>query len=181
MRVEIGTQAAATTLVSGGGTCRDFTLVVMECARSLGLAARVATGHLYDTALDQAEGTVASPAFPQAWMVVYLFGCRVGGVQSANSIVGTERPIRGAFTGAKGVGVGSIVDVQVRTLEPGLRRWHRPTPVRSPSRRRLSRPSPPHLQSSLYLRSRSLPPRDTQAALANYTGRSRKTFDIVMR
>ena len=63
MRFEIGTQPPATTLEGGGGTCRDYALLMMEAARSLGLAARFITGYLYDPAQDKAEGENASTAF----------------------------------------------------------------------------------------------------------------------
>ena len=56
MRFEIGTQPPATTLQSGGGTCRDYALLMMEGVRSLGIAARFITGYLYDPALDAAPG-----------------------------------------------------------------------------------------------------------------------------
>jgi transglutaminase-like putative cysteine protease len=150
MRFEIGTQAPATTLESGGGTCRDFALLMMECARSLGLAARFVTGYLYDPMLDHAEGTVASPAFPHAWMEVYLPGAGWVEFDPTNGIIGTERlirvavardseqamPIRGTFTGAAGVGINNIVDVQVRTIEPApepvARADAEPQPVEAP-------------------------------------------------
>src|SRR5258708_24298838 len=41
MRFEPGTQPPSTTLENGGGTCRDYALLMMEGARALGLAARV--------------------------------------------------------------------------------------------------------------------------------------------
>ena len=56
MRFEPGTQPPATTLESGGGTCRDYALLMMEGARALGLAARFITGYLYDPATDNAAG-----------------------------------------------------------------------------------------------------------------------------
>jgi transglutaminase-like putative cysteine protease len=55
MRFEVGTQPPAVTLENGGGTCRDYALLMIEAARSLGLAARFITGYLYDPALDAAE------------------------------------------------------------------------------------------------------------------------------
>ena len=64
MRFEIGTQAPAVTLETGGGTCRDYALLMMEGARTLGLAARFVTGYLYDPMLDSAPGEAAAPAFP---------------------------------------------------------------------------------------------------------------------
>ncbi|MBN9088936.1 MAG: transglutaminase family protein [Reyranella sp.] len=132
MRFEIGTQPPAVTLETGGGTCRDYALLMMEGARSLGLAARFITGYLYDPALDQAAGQAVSTAFPHAWMEVYLPGAGWVEFDPTNGIVGSDRlirvavardpeqamPIKGSFTGPPGVGIESIVDVQVRTLLP---------------------------------------------------------------
>jgi transglutaminase-like putative cysteine protease len=132
MRFEIGTQPPATTLESGGGTCRDYALLMMEAARSLGLAARFITGYLYDPVLDRAEGEAASTAYPHAWMEVYLPGAGWMEFDPTNGIIGSDRlirvavardpeqamPIKGAFTGTAGVAINSIIEVQVRTLEP---------------------------------------------------------------
>jgi hypothetical protein len=132
MRFEIGTQPPATTLEGGAGTCRDYALLMMEGARALGLAARFITGYLYDPALDKAEGENASPAYPHAWMEVYLPGAGWVEFDPTNGIVGSDRliriavardpeqamPIKGAFVGAAGIGINSIVDVRVRAVEP---------------------------------------------------------------
>ena len=99
---------------------------------SSGLAARFITGYLYNPELDEAQGNNATPAFPHAWMEVYLPGAGWVEFDPTNGIIGTEglirvgvardseqaMPIRGTFTGAAGVGINNIVDVQVRTLQP---------------------------------------------------------------
>ncbi len=127
MRFEPGTQPPAVTLETGTGTCRDYALLMMEGARALGLAARFVTGYLYDPALDGAE---ASPAYPHAWIEVYLPGAGWVEFDPTNGIIGTERlirvavgrdpdqamPIKGSFTGATDVMVTATVDVQVRAL-----------------------------------------------------------------
>jgi transglutaminase-like putative cysteine protease len=128
MRFEPGTQPPATTLEAGGGTCRDYALLMMEGARSLGLAARFVTGYLYDPALDADSG-----AHPHAWMEVYLPGAGWVEFDPTNGIVGSERlvrvavgrdpdqamPIKGSFTGPSDVKIESLVDVQVRRLDGG--------------------------------------------------------------
>src|SRR5262249_14518250 len=88
MRFEIGTQPPATTLESRSGTCRDYALLMMEAARSLGLAARFITGYLYETA------QTAAPGYPHAWMEVYLPGAGWMEFDPTNGIVGSDRLIR---------------------------------------------------------------------------------------
>src|SRR5712671_442840 len=132
MLFEAGTQPPAVTLETGGGTCRDYALLMIEGARALGLAARFITGYLYDPALDDAAGGASSPAHPHAWMEVYLPGAGWVEFDPTNGIIGTERLIRvavgrdpeqamsikGTFTGDADVAVSTLVDVQVRTLAP---------------------------------------------------------------
>jgi transglutaminase-like putative cysteine protease len=128
-RFEIGIQPPATTLLTGGGTCRDYALLMMEGVRALGLAARFITGYLYDDALDEAEDARVSTAYPHAWMEAYLPGAGWMEFDPTNGIVGSDRliriavardpeqamPIRGTFVGPAGVGINTLVDVQVRT------------------------------------------------------------------
>jgi transglutaminase-like putative cysteine protease len=128
MRFEPGTQPPAVTLETGSGTCRDYALLMMEGVRALGLAARFVTGYLYDPAPDGAD---ASPAYPHAWIEVYLPGAGWVEFDPTNGIIGTERlirvavardpeqamPIKGTFSGAADVAVQAVVDVRVRALD----------------------------------------------------------------
>jgi transglutaminase-like putative cysteine protease len=132
MRFEIGTQAPAVTLETGGGTCRDYALLMMEGARSLGIAARFITGYLYDPALDTAADEDTGHAYPHAWLEVYLPGAGWVEFDPTNGIIGSERlirvavgrdpeqamPIKGTFTGAADVVVKATVEVHVRGLLP---------------------------------------------------------------
>jgi transglutaminase-like putative cysteine protease len=132
MRFEIGTQPPATTLESGGGTCRDYALLMMEGARALGFAARFITGYLYDPALDHSKEPQTGSAYPHAWMEAYLPGAGWIEFDPTNGIVGSERlirvavardpeqamPIKGAFTGAPGTKVDSFIDLQVHAVKP---------------------------------------------------------------
>ena len=132
MRFEAGTQPPAVTLESGGGTCRDYALLMMEGARALGLAARFITGYVYDPAHDGAKGEGGSAGSPHAWMEVYLPGAGWMEFDPTNCIVGSDRlirvavardpeqamPITGSFVGTAGVAINAIVEVSVRALDP---------------------------------------------------------------
>ena len=136
MRFEAGTQPPAVTLESGGGTCRDYALLMMEGVRSLGIAARFITGYLYDPALERsgdegADGERVSTAFPHAWMETYLPGAGWIEFDPTNGIVGSDRlirvavardpeqamPIKGSFVGTAGVAINAIVEVSVHGLD----------------------------------------------------------------
>jgi transglutaminase-like putative cysteine protease len=69
-RAEEGVQDPAHTVISRGGTCRDFAWLMVESLRRLGYAARFVTGYLYspgDTAVRGAGAT-------HAWCQVFLPG-----------------------------------------------------------------------------------------------------------
>ncbi len=131
MRFEPGTQPPAVTLETATGTCRDYALLMMEGVRALGLAARFVTGYLYDPAQDGADAT---PAYPHAWIEVYLPGAGWVEFDPTNGIIGSERlirvavgrdpdqamPIKGSFTGATDVTVNGTIDVKVQTLAKPL-------------------------------------------------------------
>ncbi len=72
-----GTQNPLQTLETRSGTCRDFAYLMMEGARSLGLAARFVSGYVYDSARDPAagddDGTIGGGA-THAWVQVYIPG-----------------------------------------------------------------------------------------------------------
>jgi len=74
-----GTQSPTETLEQGSGTCRDFALFMMEVVRRLGIAARYASGYLYDPALDRDDkdapaGDLQGSGSTHAWLHVYLPG-----------------------------------------------------------------------------------------------------------
>lgn len=72
-----GTQSPIETLQGKAGTCRDFAYLMMEGARSLGLAARFVSGYIYDSARDPAgnggAATIGGGA-THAWVQVYIPG-----------------------------------------------------------------------------------------------------------
>ncbi|MEO3471385.1 transglutaminase family protein [Roseomonas sp. CAU 1739] len=85
-----GTNTPVVTLETGRGACRDFTLLMMEAARSLGLAARFVTGYLYE---DNGEGAVGGGA-THAWCAVYVPGAGWVEYDPTNGLVAGENLIR---------------------------------------------------------------------------------------
>ena len=129
-----GTQAPAETLEKQRGTCRDFALLMMEAARSLGLAARFVTGYLYSPARD---GNHRGGGATHAWCQVYLPGAGWVEFDPTNGIIGTRDlirvgvareprqaiPIAGTFIGAKDDYLGMDVEVVVErvvSLQDGM-------------------------------------------------------------
>jgi transglutaminase-like putative cysteine protease len=114
-----GTQTPVETLARGAGTCRDFALLMMEAARSLGFAARFVSGYLYD---DRAVGGGAT----HAWVQVYLPGGGWVEFDPTNALVGGQKlvrvavtrdpaqaiPVSGTWTGTAGDFLGMAVDVE---------------------------------------------------------------------
>ena len=89
-----GTQTPDETLAKGGGTCRDYALLMMEAARSLGFAARFVTGYLYDPALDGGPSGTQGAGATHAWVQVYLPGAGWVEFDPTNGIVGGRNLIR---------------------------------------------------------------------------------------
>lgn len=98
-----GTQDPVETLELGSGSCRDYSLLMMEAARSLGFAARFVSGYLYDPSVDGSatsgavSGVVGGGA-THAWVEVYLPGIGWAEFDPTNGIVGGKNLIRVAVT-----------------------------------------------------------------------------------
>jgi len=124
-RSEIGTQDPAVTLRLGSGSCRDFALLMMEAARSLGLAARFVSGYLVpsgriDTKRLGGEST-------HAWLEIYLPGAGWVEYDPTNGLIGNEElirvavvrdprqavPVSGTWTGFPSDFIDMTVDVAV--------------------------------------------------------------------
>ncbi len=147
-RDAMGTQRPAQTLQLGTGTCRDFALLMMEAARTLGIAARFVSGYIYDQALDRpadddasagahdidsrdAGGTRGSGA-THAWLHVYLPGAGWVPFDPTNTLYGgtdlirvaytrtpeQAAPVSGSWEGDAADFVGMQVQVQVRRVDP---------------------------------------------------------------
>jgi transglutaminase-like putative cysteine protease len=83
-------QSPAVTLARGG-SCRDFAVLMIEAVRSLGLAARFASGYVYG------EGAAVSsekPGHTHAWVRAYLPECGWVDFDPTNGIVGNRGLIR---------------------------------------------------------------------------------------
>ena len=128
-----GIQLPAETLRLGHGSCRDFAMLMIEAARSLGYAARYASGYLavpLDDATESAGG--ADRGSTHAWAQIYLPG--MGWIDfdptsgSAGSIglvsVAVVRdpyhavPLHGTFIGFPSDHLGMDVQVSVTSGPP---------------------------------------------------------------
>ena len=124
-RQERGIQDPAKTLKLGSGTCRDFAVLMMEAARSLGLAARFVSGYLYSLGGD-GKGHLGGGA-THAWVRIYLPGAGWVEFDPTNGIVGNRDlirvaiardpahalPLSGTWTGFPSDSLGMTVEVSV--------------------------------------------------------------------
>ncbi len=92
-RVEKGVQTPAETLRARKGTCRDFALLMIEAARSLGIASRFVSGYIFVPGSSDVESGGAT----HAWMQAYLPGAGWVDFDPTNSIVGNRNLIRVAM------------------------------------------------------------------------------------
>jgi transglutaminase-like putative cysteine protease len=120
-----GVQKPAETLELGSGSCRDFAILMIEAARTLGLAARFVSGYLYSPAT-AGKGNVGGGA-THAWVQIYLPGAGWTEFDPTNGIVGNRDlirvavvrdpaqavPIAGSWIGSPTDFLGMDVDVTV--------------------------------------------------------------------
>ena len=119
-----GTQSPVDTLTQRSGTCRDYALLFIEAARTLGFGARFVTGYLYDPGLDGTVG-VQGAGSTHAWAEVYVPGAGWIEFDPTNELIAAESlirvavtrdasqaiPVSGTFTG--GASLGMTVEVSV--------------------------------------------------------------------
>lgn len=122
-RDDPGIQPSLTTISLGSGSCRDYALLLMECARTLGLAARFVSGYLFDPTING-----ATSGDMHAWVEVFLPGagwrgldpthgifCTNANVPVAQAIVPESvNPIQGSFTSTSPTSAHLSVDVRVK-------------------------------------------------------------------
>jgi transglutaminase-like putative cysteine protease len=89
-RIEKGVQAPEETIRNRSGSCRDFAVLMIEAARSLGIAARFVSGYIF--APNDSHGIGGGNT--HAWMQAYLPGAGWIDFDPTNSIVGNRNLIR---------------------------------------------------------------------------------------
>jgi transglutaminase-like putative cysteine protease len=96
-REEEGTQSPVETIERKSGTCRDYALLFIEAARSLGFGARFVTGYLYDPGLDGGAAEQGAGA-THAWAEIFLPGAGWVEYDPTNGSIAGENLIRVAVT-----------------------------------------------------------------------------------
>lgn len=126
-RLEAGTQTPAETLALRSGTCRDFAVLMIEAARSLGLAARFVSGYIYSPPR-LGDGAYVGGGHTHAWVQVYLPSCGWVEFDPTNGLVGNRDlirvaevrdprqavPLSGAWDGDTNDYLGMEVEVDLR-------------------------------------------------------------------
>jgi transglutaminase-like putative cysteine protease len=126
-REDEGTQPPLETLNRGWGSCRDFAVMFVEAARSLGFGARIVSGYLYNPTQDLAGSAGAGST--HAWAEVYVPGAgwitfdptnrNVGGFNLIPVAVGRDirqiMPVAGSFVGMTDTFLDMAVEVSVKS------------------------------------------------------------------
>jgi transglutaminase-like putative cysteine protease len=129
-RLEGGAQAPAETLERRTGSCRDFAVLMIDAARSLGLAAQFVSGYLYTPPVTRGSLTRLGGGHTHAWVRVYVpqwgwveFDPTNGLIASPDLLrVAAARdpsqasPLSGVFQGAGAAFLGLDVEVCVDRL-----------------------------------------------------------------
>ncbi len=124
-REDEGTQSPIQTLARGWGYCRDFAVLFVEAARSLGFGARIVSGYLYNP--EQSRMGSANAGSTHAWAEVYVPGAgwitfdptnrSVGGFNLIPVAVARNiqqaMPVAGSFVGMTNAFRGMTVEVVV--------------------------------------------------------------------
>lgn len=122
-RDEPGIQPALVTIGTGWGSCRDFAVLFIECARTLGLAARFVSAYMFDPA-------GIGPCSMHAWVEVFLPGagwtgldpthgifCHDAHVPVAHAVVAESvNPIQGSFSSSSPTFARMMTEVRMRQL-----------------------------------------------------------------
>jgi transglutaminase-like putative cysteine protease len=130
VRLEGPPQSPLATLERRSGSCRDFAMLMMEAARSLGLAARFGTGYVYSTSTfaGAAGGRRLGGGHTHAWVRVFTPHCGWIDFDPTNGIIGSRGlvrvavacdprqtiPLHGTWAGLANDYLGMEVEVDVR-------------------------------------------------------------------
>lgn len=134
-RLTAGCQSPLETLERNQGTCRDFAMLMVEAARTLGLAARFVSGYVYSAA-----STGVAPSNPgrkggghtHAWASVYLPSQGWVDFDPTNAIIGNTdlirvatvrdprqaSPLHGSYDGEAEDFAGMQVEVELNIHSP---------------------------------------------------------------
>jgi transglutaminase-like putative cysteine protease len=132
LRLRGAPQAPAETLALRQGSCRDFAVLMMEAARSLGLAARFVSGYVYSRSPKTGR---TGGGHTHAWVRVYLPECGWVDFDPTNGIVGNldlirvavvadprlALPLHGAWEGESADFLGMEVAVDI-SVDPEMQR-----------------------------------------------------------
>jgi transglutaminase-like putative cysteine protease len=124
-RDEEGTQTPVQTLQRGWGSCRDFAVLFVEAARSLGFGARIVSGYLHNP--DQRLWGTAGSGSTHAWGEVFVPGAGWIPFDPTNRSMGGSNlipvavvrdirqaiPVAGSFVGDTNAFSGMTVEVRV--------------------------------------------------------------------
>ncbi len=124
-RDDEGTQTPRETLDRGWGSCRDFAVLFVEAARSLGFGARIVSGYLYNQ--DQSSIGSSGAGSTHAWAEIYIPGAGWISFDPTNRSVGGHNlipvavvrdiaqamPVAGSFVGMTDAFHGMWVEVSV--------------------------------------------------------------------
>jgi transglutaminase-like putative cysteine protease len=124
-REDEGTQSPIQTLDRGWGSCRDYAVLFLEAARSLGFGGRIVSGYLHNP--DQNLAGSADAGSTHAWAEIYVPGAGWITFDPTNRSVGGNNlipvavardirqamPVAGSFVGMSDAFAGMAVEVRV--------------------------------------------------------------------
>jgi len=127
-REDEGTQSPVETLDRGWGSCRDFAVLFVEAARSLGFGARIVSGYFFNPDRSLTGSTDAGST--HAWGEVFVSGAgwisfdpTNGGVGGSNLIpvgvgrhIGQISPVVGSYAGADNPSSALSIEVSVEPI-----------------------------------------------------------------
>jgi transglutaminase-like putative cysteine protease len=130
VREDQGTQSPSRTLDRGQGSCRDFAVLFVEAARSLGFGARIVSGYLYNPQQNLAGSRGSGST--HAWSEVYVPGAGWITFDPTNNHVGGDNlipvavgrtirqimPVSGDFVGMTDAFESMSVEVAVKPWQP---------------------------------------------------------------